>query len=119
MNTSMPAPIVDLAFQPVVVEGVCVTGKYGVQLKASSIMYARSVKFPNQVNSNFLRRSNVVIHVSLKQTEQCMRRDTLIGRPAPDINNNPMKMASSRETVSVLPQRGNHATRQNFGVLDG
>lgn len=42
MNTSMPAPIVDLAFRQFVVEGVCVaTGKYGVQLKASSD-YVRS-----------------------------------------------------------------------------
>lgn len=43
----------------------------------------------------------MVIHVSLKQTAQCLRRDTLIGRPAPDINSNPrMQMASSRETGS-------------------
>ena len=64
-------------------------------------MYARSVDIKNKGRFKFLRRSNVVIHASLKQTEQCISRDTLIGKPAPSINTNPrMQMASSRETGS-------------------
>lgn len=73
----------------------------GSNSKHPQIMYARNVKISNQGRLKFLRRSNVVIHVSLKQTTQCMRRDTLIGKPAPDIAANPrMLMASSRETGS-------------------
>lgn len=64
-------------------------------------MYARKVDIPSAGKLKFLRRSNVVIHVSLKQTAQCLSRDTLIGRPAPTIDSNSrMSMASSRETGS-------------------